>query len=65
MAHDADLYETDESYVVAKPSGADNAPRAVFELKKTLLGKEIPASEVQQLLGEEGKTNLIEGFVSK
>ncbi len=64
-AHDADLYETDESYVVAKPSGADNAPRAVFELKKTLLGKEIPASEVQQLLGEEGKTNLIEGFVSK
>ncbi|ATC65385.1 DNA topoisomerase III [Nibricoccus aquaticus] len=64
-AHDADLYETDESYVVAKPSGADNAPRAVFELKKTLLGKEIPASEVQQLLGEDGKTNLIDGFVSK
>ncbi|MGC4074337.1 MAG: topoisomerase C-terminal repeat-containing protein [Nibricoccus sp.] len=37
----------------------------MFELKKTLLGKEIPASEVQQLLSEEGKTNLIEGFVSK
>jgi DNA topoisomerase-3 len=64
-AHDADLYETDESYVVAKPSGADDAPRAVFELKKTLLGKELPASEIQQLLGEDGKTNLIDGFVSK
>ena len=62
-AHEADLYETDDAYIVAKP-GAENALRTVFELKKTLLGKEIPASEVQQLL-DDGKTNLIEGFVSK
>jgi DNA topoisomerase-3 len=63
-AHDADLYETDDSYVVAKPSGADNAPRAVFELKRVLCQKELPADEILRLL-EDGKTNLIEGFVSK
>lgn len=63
-AHDADLYETEDSYVVAKPSGADNAPRAVFELKKVLCQKELPADEILRLL-EDGKTNLIEGFVSK
>ena len=63
-AHDAELYETEDSFIVAKPSGADNAMRSVFELKKLLCQKEIPTEEVRLLL-EDGKTNLIEGFVSK
>jgi DNA topoisomerase-3 len=63
-AHDADLYETEDSYVVAKPSGADNAMRTVFELKKLLCQKELPADEILRML-DDGKTNLIEGFVSK
>jgi len=62
--HDADLYETADSYVVAKPSGADNALRTVFELKRILCQKELPADEILRLL-EDGKTSLIEDFVSK
>ncbi|MFT3781400.1 MAG: DNA topoisomerase 3 [Nibricoccus sp.] len=61
--HDADLFKTPEAYVVAKPSG-DGGQRAVFELKSPLCQKEIPADEVLRLL-EDGKTSLIEGFVSK
>jgi DNA topoisomerase III len=61
--HDSDIYETADSYVVAKPSG-DGGSRAVFEVKKVICQKEIPADEVLRLL-EDGKTNLIDGFVSK
>ena len=61
--HDGDLYQTEDSFVVAKPQ-ADGSPRVVFELKRNLCGREIPAEEVERLV-EMGKTGLIEGFVSK
>ncbi len=61
--HDGDLYQTDDSFVVAKPQ-ADGSPRVVFQLKRNLCGKEISAEEVERLV-EMGKTGLIEGFVSK
>ncbi len=57
------LYKTDDAYIVAKP-GADDAPRVVFEVKRTLCQKDLPESEIRRLLTD-GKTNLIEGFVSK
>ncbi|OAM87175.1 DNA topoisomerase 3 [Termitidicoccus mucosus] len=57
------LYKTDDAYIVAKP-GADDAPRIVFEVKRNLCQKDLPESEIRQLLTD-GKTNLIEGFVSK
>ena len=59
----APLYETDDAYIVAKP-GDDNKPYAAFEVKKVLCQKEIPQEEILTLL-DNGKTNLIEGFVSK
>ena len=58
------LYETDDAYIVTKPSGANDEPRVVFSCKKSICQREIPLSEIQQLLTD-GKTNLIEGFVSK
>ena len=61
--HDGDLYQTEDAYVVAKPQ-ADGSPRIVFELKRNLCGKEIPAEEAERLV-ELGRTGLIEGFVSK
>jgi DNA topoisomerase-3 len=61
--HDGDLYQTDDAFVVAKPQ-ADGSSRVVFELKRNLCGKEIPAEEAERLV-EMGKTGLIEGFVSK
>jgi len=63
-AHDAELYQTDDAYIVAKPSGSDNGARAVFEVKRLLCQKELPAEEILRLL-EDGKTGLIDGFVSK
>jgi DNA topoisomerase III len=59
----AELYQTDDAYVVVKPNG-DGSTRPVFQLKRTLCQKEIPTDEVERLL-ETGKTGLIEGFVSK
>ncbi|MEO6870826.1 MAG: topoisomerase C-terminal repeat-containing protein, partial [Chthoniobacterales bacterium] len=61
--HDGDLYQTDDSFVVAKPQ-ADGSPRVVFQLKRNLCGKEISPEDVERLV-ELGKTSLIEGFVSK
>ncbi|MDX2187825.1 MAG: DNA topoisomerase 3 [Opitutaceae bacterium] len=61
--HDADLYATADAYVVAKPSG-EGGHRAVFTVKKQLCGKDIPVDEVTRLL-EDGRTQLIDGFVSK
>lgn len=61
--HDGDLYQTADAFVVAKPQ-ADGSPRVVFELKRNLCGREIPAEEAERLV-EMGKTGLIEGFVSK
>ena len=61
--HHGDLYQTEDAFVVTKPQ-ADGLPRIVFELKRNLCGKEIPAEDVERLV-ELGKTELIEGFVSK
>jgi DNA topoisomerase III len=56
-----DIVEVEGNYYVRKP---DQENRAVFKLTKELCKKELTIDEVQKLLTE-GKTNLIEGFVSK
>ncbi len=56
-----EILETADAYYVRKP---DQENRIVFTMKKHLCAKEIPAGEVQNLL-ENGRTNLIEGFMSK
>ncbi|MCF3648786.1 type IA DNA topoisomerase [Synoicihabitans lomoniglobus] len=61
---EAQLQSTADAFVVTKPSGADDAPRVVFELKKKLCDREITQTEIEQLMSE-GKTALLEGFVSK
>ncbi len=61
--HHGDLYQTEDSFVVAKPE-PNGSPRVVFQLKRNLCGKEISAEDAERLV-ETGKTGLIEGFVSK
>ena len=57
-----ELVQTDDAYYVRKP---DQNGRIVFTLKRQLCGKELPVEEVQRLLSDEGRTNLIEGLMSK
>ncbi|HKB57730.1 MAG TPA: topoisomerase C-terminal repeat-containing protein, partial [Lacunisphaera sp.] len=59
--HGGELVMTDDAYYVRKP-GQDN--RAVFKCSRKICEVEIPVEEVR-LLVEEGRSNLIEGFVSK
>lgn len=59
--HQGELVATDDTYYVRKP---DQDNRIVFKLSKQLCQKEIPADEVKKLVTD-GKTSLIEGFVSK
>jgi DNA topoisomerase-3 len=59
--HGGELVMTDDAYYVRKP-GQDN--RAVFKLQRKLCDVEIPTDEVRRLI-EDGRSNLIEGFVSK
>lgn len=61
--HDGDLLETADAFVVTK-TNADGTPRAVFQMKKEVCGKEIPLEEVERLV-ETGRTGLIEGLLSK
>ena len=61
---EAQFQETKDAWVVTKPSGAENEPRVVFELKKNLCDREITREEADALL-KDGKTPLLEGFVSK
>ena len=61
---EAQFFETKDAWTVTKPTGAENEPRIVFELKKSLCDREITKEEASQLLTE-GKTALLEGFVSK
>ena len=56
-----ELVATADAYYVRKPE-QDN--RIVFTLKKELCGKQIPPEEVISLV-ETGRTNLIEGLMSK
>jgi DNA topoisomerase-3 len=56
-----ELVQTEEAYYVRRP---DQEGRVVFTLKRHLCQKELPVEEVRQML-ETGRSNLIEGFVSK
>ena len=59
--HGGELVETDDAYYVRKP---DQDNRQVFKLTKKLCEHEITPDEVKELLSE-GKSHLIEDFVSK
>jgi DNA topoisomerase-3 len=61
--HGGDLYQTDDAFVVAKAE-ANGSPKVVFQMKRNLCGKDISPEEAERLV-EVGKTELIEGFVSK
>src|SRR5262249_35480920 len=56
------IYETDTAYV-CEHSQADRKP-CKFKLSKTILGRNIPKEQAQKLLTT-GKTDLLEGFISK
>ena len=60
---DAELAQNEEMYFVHKP-GAEGKPRVVFKLNTLLCGRPIKVDEVKTLL-EEGRTELIEDFLSK
>ncbi|MSU46006.1 MAG: type IA DNA topoisomerase [Lacunisphaera sp.] len=59
--HDGELVMTDDAFYVRKP-GQDN--RAVFKCSRKICEVEIPVDEIR-LLVEQGRSSLIEGFVSK
>ena len=59
---EATLYETDKAYHVPELK-TKNSPEG-FRLGKTILQKELQASEVENLFSK-GKTSLLDGFISK
>jgi DNA topoisomerase-3 len=56
------IFETETSYICER-SQADRKP-CKFKLSKTILGRDIPKDQAQKLLAT-GKTDLLEGFISK
>jgi len=56
-----EILSAGDSYYVRRP---DQDNRVVFTMKRHICQKEIPPGELHNLL-ENGRTNLIEGFVSK
>jgi DNA topoisomerase III len=56
------IFETENSYICER-SQADRKP-CKFKLSKTILGKAIPKEQAQKLLAT-GKTDLLDGFISK
>jgi DNA topoisomerase-3 len=56
------IFETENSYICER-SQADRKP-CKFKLSKTILGRDIPREQAQKLLAT-GKTDLLEGFISK
>jgi DNA topoisomerase III len=56
------IFETEKSYI-CEHSQADRKP-CKFKLSKTILGKDIPREQAEKLLTT-GKTDLIDGFISK
>jgi DNA topoisomerase-3 len=56
------IFETGNGYI-CEHSQADRKP-CKFKLSKTILGREIPKEQAQKLLTT-GKTDLLEGFISK
>jgi DNA topoisomerase-3 len=61
MHKGAEILEGPDAFYVRKP---DQDNRIVMTLKRELCGLQIPKEEVLRLL-EEGRTNLIQGFMSK
>jgi DNA topoisomerase III len=61
MHKNGEVLETPEAFYVRRP---DQDNRIVFTLKRLLCAREIPSEEARQLF-ETGRTNLIEGFMSK
>jgi DNA topoisomerase-3 len=57
-----EILEAGDSFYVRK--AGDEGGRVLFTLKRHLCQKELPVEEVRQLL-DTGRTNLIEGFISK
>ncbi len=60
---DGELLLAGEEYVVRKRN-ADGTDRVVFKVKRNLCERELTPDDIQKLLAE-GRTPLIEGFVSK
>lgn len=58
---DGEIVETKDAFYVRRPE-QDN--RIVFTLKKELCGLQLPKEEIMKLF-EEGRTGLIQGFMSK
>ncbi len=56
------IFETETSYICER-SQADRTP-CKFKLSKTILGRDIPKDQAEKLLTT-GKTDLLEGFISK
>jgi DNA topoisomerase-3 len=56
------IFETENSYI-CEHSQTDRKP-CKFKLSKTILGKDIPKEQAQKLLAT-GKTDLLDGFISK
>lgn len=60
---DGELYQTADAFVVVKDATSDN-PRAVFKTNLEVAGKKLTPDVVQRLLAE-GRTDLLDGFMSK
>jgi DNA topoisomerase-3 len=60
-AFNGEILQAGDSYYVRRP---DQDHRVVFTMKRHICQKEIPVGELHNLL-ENGRTNLIEGFISK
>ena len=56
------IFKTETSYICER-SQADRTP-CKFKLSKTILGRDIPKEQAEKLLTT-GKTDLLEGFISK
>jgi DNA topoisomerase-3 len=61
MHKDAEVLETSDAFYVRRP---DQDNRVVMTLKRQLCGLDLPTEEVKRLF-EDGRTNLIQGFMSK
>ncbi|MDR3228241.1 MAG: topoisomerase C-terminal repeat-containing protein [Puniceicoccales bacterium] len=61
----ATLFRTDTAYIVVRDYDIDAGdPHAIFRVSRQLCGKELPDDEVRKLTNF-GRTEAIEGFVSK
>jgi DNA topoisomerase-3 len=58
---DGEILETPEAYYIRRP---DQDNRIVMTLKRQLCGRDLPAEEILRLC-EGGRTELIQGFMSK